>query len=63
MAVTHWADALLLRPEVVQRHGHAYGLQMSLYEAVYQTTDVPYREPAYWCDITEPTTKLVEFMA
>lgn len=36
---------------------------MSLYEAVYQTTDVPYRDPSYWCEITEPTTKLVEFMA
>src|SRR5262245_50478020 len=36
---------------------------MSLYEAVYQTADVPYRDPAYWCDITEPTAKLVEFMA
>jgi predicted AAA+ superfamily ATPase len=63
MTVTHWADEMHLRDEVVQRHGHAYGLQMSLYEAVYQTTDVPYREAAYWCDITEPTTKLVEFMA
>jgi hypothetical protein len=63
MTVTHWADELHLRDEVVQRHGHAYGLQMSLYEAVYQTTDVPYRDAAYWCDITEPTTKLVEFMA
>ena len=62
-AVTHWADELHLRDEVLQRHGHAYGLQMSLYEAVYQTTDVPYRDAAYWCDITEPTTKLVEFMA
>lgn len=36
---------------------------MSLYEAAYQTSNVPYREADYWCDITEPTTKLVEFMA
>ncbi len=36
---------------------------MSLYEAVYQTSDVPYRDADYWCDITEPTTKLTEFMA
>ncbi|MHB8466243.1 MAG: DUF499 domain-containing protein [Acidimicrobiales bacterium] len=36
---------------------------MSLYDAVYQTADVPYRDAAYWCDITEPTTKLVEFTA
>ena len=61
--VEHWAEVLQLRPEVLQRHGHAQGLQMSLYEAVYQTTDVPYREASYWCDITEPTDKLVEFMA
>ncbi len=61
--VPHWADVLEMRPEVVQRHGHAHGLQMSLYEAVYQTAEVPYRDPGYWCDITEPTTKLVEFMA
>ncbi len=63
MVVSHWADVLELRPEVVQRHGQAQGLQMSLYEAAYQTADVPYREASYWCDITEPTTKLVEFMA
>ena len=61
--VQHWADVLHLRPEVALRHGHADGLQMSLYEAAYQTTDVPYRDPTYWCDITEPTVKLVEFMA
>ena len=59
----HWADVLELRPEVVARRGHAEGLQMSLYEAVYQTSDVPYQNATYWCDITEPTTKLVEFMA
>lgn len=62
-SVAHWADVLRLRPEVVQRHGHTQGLQMSLYEAVYQTTNVPYRDTGYWCDITEPTDKLVEFMA
>lgn len=61
--VPHWADVLTLRPEVLARHGHAEGLQMSLYDAVFQTTDVPYRDATYWCDITEPTTKLVEFMA
>lgn len=61
--VKHWTEVLELRPEVVARRGHAEGLQMSLYEAVYQTTDVPYRSAAYWADITEPTVKLVEFMA
>lgn len=59
----HWTSALELRDEVVQRRGHAHHLQMSLFDAVYQTTDVPYREAAYWCDITEPTPKLVGFMA
>jgi Protein of unknown function (DUF499) len=63
VSVTHWADALGLRREVVEQHGHAYGLQMSLYEAVYQTSNVPYRDAGYWCDITQPTPKLVEFMA
>lgn len=62
-AVAHWADVLSLRPEVLARRGHAEGLQMSLYDAVFQTADVPYRDASYWCDITEPTTKLVEFMA
>jgi hypothetical protein len=61
--VAHWADVLELRPEVVARRGHAEGLQMSLYDAVYQTTDVPYRDASYWCDITEPTTRLTEFLA
>jgi hypothetical protein len=61
--IPHWTDVLQLRPEVTARRGHAEGLQMSLYDAVYQTVDVPYREASYWCDITEPTTKLVEFMA
>lgn len=59
----HWTSALELRDEVVQRRGHAHHLQMSLFDAVYQTTDVPYREAVYWCDITEPTPKLVGFMA
>lgn len=61
--VAHWSDVLQLRQEVIDRKGHPLGLQMSLYEAVFQTTDVPYRDATYWCDITEPTTKLVEFMA
>lgn len=63
MSTTHWADALELRPEVRARRGHAEGLQMSLYDAVFQTTEVPYRDATYWCDITQPTTKLVQFMA
>jgi hypothetical protein len=62
-AVAHWADVLHLRPEVLARRGHAEGLQMSLYDAVYQVSEVPYRDANYWCDITEPTVKLVEFMA
>jgi hypothetical protein len=62
-SVAHWADVLHLRPEVLARRGHAEGLQMSLYDAIYQTAEVPYRDATYWCDITEPTTKLVEFMA
>ena len=61
--VKHWSEVLELRPEVVARRGHTEGLQMSLYDAVYQTTDVPYRSATYWADITEPTVKLVEFMA
>jgi hypothetical protein len=61
--IAHWADVIELRPEVVARRGHAEGLQMSLYDAVYQTSDVPYRDAVYWCDITEPTTRLTEFLA
>jgi len=36
---------------------------MSLFDAVYQTNEVPYRDPGYWCDITEPTVKLTEFFS
>lgn len=63
MKTPHWADVLTLRSEVRARRGHAEGLQMSLFDAVYQTNDVPYREASYWCDITQPTVKLTEFFA
>ncbi|MFG1685198.1 DUF499 domain-containing protein [Nonomuraea sp. NPDC049269] len=61
--IPHWADILDLRSEVIERQGHAEGLQMSLYAAVYQTYEVPYRDATYWCDITEPTPRLVGFLA
>lgn len=63
MTTAHWADVLTLRPEVISRRGHAEGLQMSLFDAVYRENDVPYRDAGYWCDITEPTVRLTEFFA
>lgn len=59
----HWADILELRDEVVAGRGHAEGLQMLLHAAVYKTDDVPYQSARYWGDITEPTPRLVGFMA
>src|SRR3954466_11956038 len=59
----HWADALRLRPELISNQGQITGLQMSLYDAVYRTSDVPYQEADYYSDITEPTPSLVRFLA
>lgn len=62
-AVPNWTDLLTLRPEVVASDGGVGELQMSLHKAVYQTVDVPYREVAYYADITEPTPNLVGFFS
>ena len=35
---------------------------MSLYSAVYTDRDVPYQDPVYYSDITEPTVGLVRFV-
>lgn len=57
----HWADALRLRPELLDNQGQVADLRMSLYDAVYQTADVPYTEVGYYSDITEPTASLIGF--
>ena len=62
-AIRHWADVLTMRRELVDASGELGGLQMSLFNAVYQTQDVPYRDPAYYGDITQPTPGLVRFLA
>jgi hypothetical protein len=59
----HWADLLSLREEVASAEGRIGDLQMSLYSAVYADRVVPYRDPAYYSDITEPTPGLISFMA
>lgn len=59
----HWSDALTLRRELVDASGELGGLQMSLFNAVYQTHDVPYRDPAYYGEITQPTPGLVRFLS
>jgi hypothetical protein len=58
-----WTETLTLRPEVIASDGGVGDLQMSLHKAVYQTIDVPYREIAYYSDITQPTPNLVGFLA
>jgi hypothetical protein len=52
-----------MRRELVDAAGELGGLQMSLFNAVYQTQDVPYRDPAYYGEITQPTPGLVRFLA
>jgi hypothetical protein len=59
----HWADVLNLRNEVRATDGSVGELQMSLSKAVYQTVPVPYAKCDYFTDITEPTPKLVGFLA
>jgi hypothetical protein len=61
-SVPHWADVLDLRQELLDTAGQIADLQMSLYSAVYTNRDVPYQEPRYYADITEPTVGLVRFM-
>lgn len=62
-SIPHWADLLRLRREVTGGGGQVADLRMSLYNAVYQTHDVPYQDAGYYADITEPTPGLVGFMA
>jgi hypothetical protein len=61
-AYQHWADALTLRKEIIDTAGQIADLQMSLYSAVYTDRDVPYQDPVYYTDITEPTVGLIRFM-
>lgn len=61
-AVKHWADALTLRREITGGGGQIADLQMSLYSAVYTNRDVPYQDPGYYSDITEPTVGLLRFV-
>src|SRR3954452_23801047 len=58
-----WAEPLRLRPGVLSNQGQSTRLQMSLYDAVYQTREVPYQEADYYSDITEPTPSLTRFLA
>ena len=60
-AYEHWADALTLRQEITDAAGQIADLQMSLYSAVYTDRDVPYQDPGYYADITEPTVGLLRF--
>ena len=62
-SITHWTEALTLRPEVLASDGGVGELQMSLHKAVYQTVDVPYRDVAYYSDITQPTPNLIGFFS
>jgi hypothetical protein len=61
--IPNWTELLTLRPEVVASDGGVGDLQMSLHRAVYQTVDVPYRDVAYFADITQPTPNLVGFFS
>jgi hypothetical protein len=61
-ALRHWAEVLRLRDEIVATGGQIADLQMSLYSAVYTDRDVPYQDPSYYSDITEPTPGLISFM-
>jgi len=62
-AYPHWADVLTLRPEITDADGQIADLQMSLYSAVYTDRNVPYADPVYYAEITEPTPRLVQFMS
>ena len=62
-AYPHWADVLTLRPEISDADGQIADLQMSLYSAVYTDRNVPYADPVYYSEITEPTPRLVQFMS
>ncbi|WP_448002694.1 DUF499 domain-containing protein [Agromyces bauzanensis] len=60
--VPHWVDVLTLRPEVRSTEGSVGELQMSLHKVAFGSVDVPYRKPAYYSDITQPTPNLVGFL-
>ena len=63
MATLNWTNVLKIRAEAVATDGGIGDLQMSLHRAVYQTTNVPYQDVAYYGDITEPTPNLVGFFS
>lgn len=63
MSAKNWTDVLRLRDEVVATDGSVGELQMSLSKAVYQTVPVPYAKVDYYADITQPTPRLVGFLA
>lgn len=63
-----WLDAVRLREEVVGASGRIEDVQMSLFNAVYGVGGDPlavasYGRPAYYGEITHPTSELVGFMA
>jgi hypothetical protein len=61
--IPHWTEVLTLRHEVTASDGGVGELQMSLHKAVYQTVNVPYRDVAYYSDITQPTPNLIGFFS
>lgn len=61
-SLPHWVDVLTLRPEVRSTEGSVGELQMSLHKVAYGSMDVPYRKPAYYSEITQPTPNLVGFL-
>jgi len=63
MSVQPWWEHLNLRDEISQAKGNVNDVQMSLFRAVHRPDHVPYSAPAYYSDITFPTSGLVDLLA
>lgn len=60
--MANWTDVAELRSEIVNQKGEVRDMRMDLYDVVYHTAEVPYRNIDYFGQITEPTAGLRRFM-
>lgn len=63
--VTPWWEEMKIRPEVIDASGAVDDVQMSLFQAVYETGESRplYADAQYFGEITHPTGQLVDLLA
>jgi Protein of unknown function (DUF499) len=63
--VTPWWRSMKLRKEITDASGQLDDVQMSLFQAVYGTTELrpAYADPSYYGEITHPTQRLIGLLS